>query len=769
MRLILIACLASASAYAQPTCSNGVLTGLDSLINQLTGPMPCADSYGSSINPWTFENTTYNNAVDNILANGGPGFAYGPWWADTGVGDVAWVIPNTTHIVSGGTGYAVSDTFTIDGGSVLARCTVETISGSAVASYKCAKPGNGYTTGTKATTAVTGGGSGLTLSVVTNEGTVSITAGSSTIVGVGTHLLQLCGGSAGVPPYDDHPKLAVVTTGSDGTQYVQFRVTYCTDDTHVTVANTYPSAPVGTMEDCSMGCNTRAFSWCTDIWPCSASYLFTSPMGYYDMPFGLWKRWQQSASTTYRDGFRNWSQWMWDAPWINHGNQILFDSGASFPFRTDTFSSLVLRSLDGHSEMWPGLRQMCTQAKDAFQTGTIWVTTNAIYDLREEMYATLRLVWCAAEDPVSGNRTTWRSALVDAATNVWTPFRTSNGAAWYGMGANEGSGIGTVSANIGTSSTPLFSGARLFSTMHLVNGSTTATLNSGTWSSSNFTGIGSGTTPTTASCGPRAQHYNGGCLVVIANPSNATAYPTTNSAFVDDYWSVDYVDTTHATLDHAWAGSTGDYGWIYDNPQVGWLAQPPFVALFGTTAEMAAYVFTAASDSTNAAIWQGYNDAVVAWLANAPLTSGGGAYSFGGTGNCATAPVPQTSMCAFESGVYFADSELTNELIRPLGLNYLRTASSSDLTLGDLFMSGIMCKTGACTLTPPANYNTNWDYPGGFNYVPPLGSTTMHKQFGQFFGFGGADTYPALRIGPSTSYGSSRKGNATAKGPVVIR
>ncbi len=739
---VILFAFGASNAFAVP-CANGIVQGLDPLTDKLIGPLTCAGSGGAAINPWTLEDDSMGHAVDTTITSTSPGYVYGHWWRDTGIGDAGWISSVSAHIIAHGTNYAVGDQFTVDGGSPLGRCYVDTLSGSTVASYHCDRLGTGYTTGTKTTTAVTGAGSGLTLSIVTNEGTVTITAGSPmTIVGAGTHFLQLNGGAPGTP--STSPVIAVVQTGTDGTlQYPRIQISHVTDDTHAETLQSYPTTPVGTMADCSLGC-TGTFGWSIDNWPSAYSYLDSAPNYYYDTGLAVEKRCLEDGDAGHCTGAANIAQDEWDNPRLNHGNQYLFDSSKSATFRADTFGSLVLRALNGHSEMWPGLRQMCTQAQVAFTSG-LWIDTGSTYDLREEFYASLRLTWCAAKDPDPTQQAIWLAALVTASTNVWTPFEYSRGGLWAGMGAIEGSGVGTVSANIGMTGNPLFAGARLYATVHLVNGSSTMTLNSGTWPSGLFTGIGAGSTPTSASCGPRAQHYNGGCLAVIANPANATAFPTSNAAFVNDYWSVAYVDGTHATLDHNWTGAAGDYGWIYDSPQVAYVTQPPFAAIFGAVAEMTSSVFLAAGDPANASIWQGYNDDVTAWLANTPLASGGGAYSFGGPGVCSVAPVPQTSMCAFEAGVYFADSELTYEAIRALGLNYIRTHSAPVKALADLFMDGIFCKTGDCGRTPPANYDTNWDWPAGFNYVIPLGSPSQPKNTGQAFGVVGVDAWPASR------------------------
>lgn len=91
--------------------------------------------------------------------------------AATTPGTLAFAFSNTgtagtPTLGVGGTGYVVGDTFTINGGSVLATGTVTAVSGGVVTTFTINTAGAGYTTGTIATTAVTGTGIGLTIAVV---------------------------------------------------------------------------------------------------------------------------------------------------------------------------------------------------------------------------------------------------------------------------------------------------------------------------------------------------------------------------------------------------------------------------------------------------------------------------------------------------------------------------------------------------------------------------------------------------------------------------
>ncbi len=81
---------------------------------------------------------------------------------------VAGAIQTSSQVVSISGGYAIGDTFTVNGGTTLAFGQVLTVDGSGVVlTYKILKKGSGYVTGTNYnTTAVTGGGTGFEINVI---------------------------------------------------------------------------------------------------------------------------------------------------------------------------------------------------------------------------------------------------------------------------------------------------------------------------------------------------------------------------------------------------------------------------------------------------------------------------------------------------------------------------------------------------------------------------------------------------------------------------
>lgn len=80
----------------------------------------------------------------------------------------------SSSLGSGGTGYAVGDQFTINTGNSDAVGLVDTLSGSAVATYHLTSVGTSYAPGTVSTTNNTGTGSGLTIDILTVGGGYAI-------------------------------------------------------------------------------------------------------------------------------------------------------------------------------------------------------------------------------------------------------------------------------------------------------------------------------------------------------------------------------------------------------------------------------------------------------------------------------------------------------------------------------------------------------------------------------------------------------------------
>lgn len=88
---------------------------------------------------------------------------------------------------SGGSGYVVADTFTVNGGDTLATGQVVTVDGSgAVLTYLITDPGTDYEVGTNvATTHTSGSGTGFTINISTVSSTAWATLQAAIVTEIG--------------------------------------------------------------------------------------------------------------------------------------------------------------------------------------------------------------------------------------------------------------------------------------------------------------------------------------------------------------------------------------------------------------------------------------------------------------------------------------------------------------------------------------------------------------------------------------------------------
>jgi hypothetical protein len=134
---------------------------------------------------------------------------------------------------SGGTGYATGDTFTINGGSVLATGSIAAQTGGVPSQFVLTSTGQGYSVANNvATTHTSGSGTGLTVNIsslttslyssfLPGTGTISVVANYSAINGVGTSFTtQLSVGDTISPPLPAGKPHAVAAIISDTLAYI---------------------------------------------------------------------------------------------------------------------------------------------------------------------------------------------------------------------------------------------------------------------------------------------------------------------------------------------------------------------------------------------------------------------------------------------------------------------------------------------------------------------------------------------------------------------
>lgn len=157
--------------------------------------------------------TTANNNGNNLTVQAGGGTAAG-----------AITVLNGTP-TNAGTGYGIGDNFNITTGGTNGRGVVTAVSSGTVTGVQIEFGGSGYTTGTgKATSNITGSGTGLTVNISTvsvstdlNGGTLVLSSGIST--GAGTSQINLntfSTGSTGTTDNSATTKLTILSNGQTG-------------------------------------------------------------------------------------------------------------------------------------------------------------------------------------------------------------------------------------------------------------------------------------------------------------------------------------------------------------------------------------------------------------------------------------------------------------------------------------------------------------------------------------------------------------------------
>lgn len=158
---------------------SNVKQGLTSAANIINKRMSVSCySAGAVGSPWAFLAGDARMVKDNGITPYTTLYAWGILPA-YGVATVAAVTVSgggirSSTLAAGGTGYNVADTFTVNGGSVLATGSVLTVSSGAILTYSISNIGVGYTSGSGvSTTATSGSGTGLTLNIVGGGGNLS--------------------------------------------------------------------------------------------------------------------------------------------------------------------------------------------------------------------------------------------------------------------------------------------------------------------------------------------------------------------------------------------------------------------------------------------------------------------------------------------------------------------------------------------------------------------------------------------------------------------
>ena len=539
-------------------------------------------------------------------------------------------------------------------------------------------------------------------------GTVTVTNGSATVVGVGTTFTTtFCQGPSQPTviqygPYN--PIIAIWHPLGTGTGRRMESVLSCTDDTHLTLRGdvwnsdwttpqgsglTYAADPVG----------QYALNW---EWAAQGA-----PGNYYDNVAAYYSLYYRSGIDDYLTAARKFADRFWESPMVDQG---ISPGGFSFGItnRSTAVMGLVLRALDGRPDMWTGLHLIWPRVM-WFLSGPD-ITNGFIWDAREEAYQLAMVSYCALFDTDSTYRSTCKAAIVNSFPAVWTPFKFSDGS-WPQLNYSH------VSWN--PQSTPAT----------LTNGSTTVTGVGTTWGSSTFP-----------------------ARIWFLNDPIPSQHGNNQGDPVE--YTVTFVDATHLTLDRPYEGTSGSHHWVLDNiDPPGWVSQPYMIGMLSTAFDLAAKAVADVSPAT-ATLAHSYNVASANWIKDvAYWPSAKGLYYYVGSVDCPGGPLAGSNVwCVW--GMDAAASRLQSaEAIRGVMLAYAYNRDPALKAFADTLYNAMWGKPGTCpsgsTLcVPDGIYLTGMDdgqymISGG----PPTNGGTPWKWFGQFFGWSGLSSWPGNRVG----------------------
>jgi hypothetical protein len=534
-------------------------------------------------------------------------------------------------------------------------------------------------------------------------GTVTVTNGSATVVGVGTTFTTtFCKGpSQPTVRQDGYPIIAVWHPLGAGTGRRMESVLSCADDTHLTLSDDVWNSD-GTTSPGS-GLTYAADNHYALIWEWSQQ---GAPGNYYDNVAAYYALYYRSGIDDYLTAARTFADRFWESPMIDQG---LNPSGFAFGImqRSKSAMGLVLRALDGRPDMWTGLHLIWNNVMGLL-AGTD-VTFGLIWDEREEAYQLAMVSYCALFDTDPTYRSTCKTAIVNSFPAVWTPYKFADGSwpvlyysliSWY------------------PTSTPAT----------LTNGSTTVTGVGTTWDSSTFPArIWFLNNPIPS------QHGN--------NQGDPVAYTVT------------FVDSTHLTLDRPYEGISGSHHWeLSTNNTVGWVSQPFMVGILSTAFDLAAKAVADVSPTT-ATLAHSYNVASANWIKDVGYwPSAKGLYYMAGGIDCAAPITDGNPWCTLGNDAPGART-LSAEAIRGVMLAYAYNRDPALKAFADTLYNAMWARPATCpggsTLCVPDGYYLSGMDDGQYMISggPPTNNATPWKWLGMFFGFSAQSAWPGYRVG----------------------
>lgn len=623
------------------------------------------------------------------------------------------------------------------------------------------------------------------------QGTISVTPGSKTVVGNGTNFLStFCNADGSVNShylsngvmdpncptdgnYCSSPGLVVwyplndpnYPAGATGRRIVPNSgpyITACKDnsgnpsDTQLTLNQTWfndvSACPTGQNPPCWL-----QYSVAFGPPPGNSGGTWqynTAPADFYDSVVAYYALYYRSGQDFYLINARKWADRVWAVPENDRGNTYQQPYAFTWTpqFRNWSMMGLVLRALDtadGHPDMWPGLHKVWAKTMGGYWLGYYPSSIGVTYfDAREYAYGLAQLSYCAMFDEDITWQQTCRAAIKNTFStsgsgylNVWPQQYAIN---FYQLAYSQSGKKASWTQG---------------ASVHLQNGSTAVTCNGSCgWASSDW--------PFSTTSGV------GGHPVWFTNTT--TTPPLSNADGDPDAYCYQigqlnlgctFVDANHFTLDRAYNEPGCDpptgctKGWVFSitgSGGVGWSASPFFegILAFGLDLAGRAMACTGMSppmgcDAPTSNLAYQYATGAANWIMTygyRPSTYGM-FYSVGGP----VCPLPvseSNGWCTNSGGSAIASREYAADGLRGMMVYYQRTGDPAAKAMLDTIYAALWGKPGTNPIvpSPDGTYDNNFDTGSGngFWLTPGL---SAGKLFGQMFGFGRGDNWPALRVG----------------------
>jgi hypothetical protein len=553
-----------------------------------------------------------------------------------------------------------------------------------------------------------------------SPGTVSVTSGSTAVVGAGTTFTTtFCQGPANpTVPQTGYPMIAIWHPMGSGTGRVEQMVTGCADDTHLTLMYPYNSdgkTPPGSNLTYAAD-NTYAIIWGWGQTQDTANY--------YDNVAAYYALYYRSGIDDYLTAARKLADRFWESPGIDQGaHPNLF----AYISRSTSALGLVLRALDGRPDMWTappgapygGLHTIWNDYMGYLNGGDVqW----GLWDVREEAYHLSMTSYCALFDIDPTYQSTCKTTIINSFPGVWTPAMAPG--SWLQL--YPGADTATNNNLDSWDTTPTTS-------VTLTNGQTTVTGVGTTWTSGDFP------------AGTRIWFTNSASK---RPPNNAAGDPI---SYVVASWN----SPTQLTLSAPYQGTTGTHGWEVSGGNVlGWAQQPYMMGILSGAFDLAAKAVAEVSPST-AALAHSYNVAAANWIKNIGYwPDAKGLLYTAGSIDCMPPNSNNNTICTAGTAADQARA-LSPEAMRGLSGAYIYNHDPSLLTFADTLYNAMWaapgtCPTGSTLCVPDGTYLDPMNDGQYMIAVPPfssLGAAMPWKWLGMFFGYSAESSWPGNRLG----------------------